>query len=425
MEFNHAGVGLVGGRLTLLRGGVSAVTLGNVVVAGSVAGMLAAGPRQLESNTFVALALAWTVTTIFGYGLAMPTEQLITRRVGGRDGRGLGGPISTLVAAGILTILTMTILAMTGSVSSGMRPMAPVAIAGVVGWVALVSARGHLAGKNRLHAYAGSLLTEGVTRLSLVAAAFMFPGAAAILLGASVGAPILMAALATYLALHRPSLANGRRVTARLDAEQIHFILVAAGYQVTLNAAPIILAWRLEPAQQSSIGSFVIASSYYRLAAVLGGGFTTATLVSLSRLWANRQHRQFSRRLWRGTLGAGAVVAGATLVAMALGPVAVPLLNGGDPHLAGTIVVALGASTVLATAASVATTGLMAAHRGWVAALCWLTGAAGTVGVLLFVDTLGTLVAAGLVFGPAVALAGAVLTNPRTPVAGIANPASD
>src|SRR6478735_2901642 len=72
---------LVTRQRTPRRGGVTEVTLGNLAIALSVVAMLAVGPRTLGTEAFAGFALAWTATTLFGYGLAMPTEQLVARRV--------------------------------------------------------------------------------------------------------------------------------------------------------------------------------------------------------------------------------------------------------------------------------------------------------------------------------------------------------
>jgi O-antigen/teichoic acid export membrane protein len=209
----------------------------------------------------------------------------------------------------------------------------------------------------------------------------------------------------------------GVRGSSPQSFEQLTFVLVAAGYQVCLNSAPLVLAWRLEPGLRVAVGAFVIASSYYRLAAVLGGGFATQTLVSLSRLWAAGQQAAFAKQLVRGVLGAGAVTAAATAAAAAAGPWVVPLLNGRDPHISGVVVAALAVSTVLATAASVATAGLMASHHGRSAAVWWMAGSAAHVAVLAMADTIGPTTAVALLVGPGIVLVGVATTMARVATA--------
>ena len=63
------------------RGGATQVTVMLGFVAASGAALLAVGPRLLDDRMFAGLAIEWTVSTIFGLGVAAPTEQLVNRRL--------------------------------------------------------------------------------------------------------------------------------------------------------------------------------------------------------------------------------------------------------------------------------------------------------------------------------------------------------
>ena len=66
-----------------------APTAGFLTVGVSAFAMLAAGPRLLGDAEYSGLAVAWTVATIFGFGLAIPAEQTITRRIAGGGEAGI------------------------------------------------------------------------------------------------------------------------------------------------------------------------------------------------------------------------------------------------------------------------------------------------------------------------------------------------
>jgi O-antigen/teichoic acid export membrane protein len=410
MESRKPGVMTVSRPPALLHSGVSAITLGNIAVAVSVAAMLAAGPRLLGHGAFVGLGLAWTLTTLFGFGLAVPTEQLITRRTSSRDPRGVALPIRNLVLLCLTACSVLPLVAREADATSTFPLLAPCAAAGLVGWTVLALARGRIAGVSDLRAYARSLGLEALLRLLLVSAAVMRPAWAPLLLAGSVGAPTIVTGLVGLRLRREYPVITG---TSGREREHLTFILVAAGYQLCLNSAPLVLAWRLDPTTRVGVGAFVIASSYYRLASILGGGFATQTLVSLSQLWAQGQREDFRGQLARGVLGAGVVTAAATVGVLLLGPVAVPLLNGRDPELDAPVVAALAVSTVLATAAAVATTALMASRHGRSAAAWWIGGALVHVSLMALSKDIGVTTAVALLAGPAIVLTGILTTTAR------------
>lgn len=411
----------VGLRRELVHGSVSAVTLGNVGIAISVAVLLAAGPRLLGAGPFVGLSLAWTLTTVFGYGLAMPTEQLITRRRSARDPRTSGRPILLLFLAGLLSCVALPLVGSQMLRAGETAITVPAAAVGIAGWALLATARGRVAGSGKLYAYAGLLSLEAATRVLLVVAAVAFPTGATWLLGSAVGVPIVVSAVAGLI--RQPI--NPRRQVANIrlgwqpgpgrESEQATFVLVAVGYQLCLNAAPLVLAWRLDATSHQTIGAFVITSSYYRVAAVLGAGYATHTLVTLSALWSSGSREQFRQGLWRGVISATAVTTAATVGAAALGPIAVPLLNGRDPEIPLVVLAALAVSTVVATAAAVATTGLMASQRGSASAAWWLLGAGVQLVLLATTTRIGGTVALALLAGPVIVLVGVLATAHRLP----------
>ncbi|GAB2766296.1 hypothetical protein GCM10027039_29140 [Terrabacter koreensis] len=403
-----------------VRRSVSDVTLGNVAVAASVVAMLAAGPRVLGLQPFVGLALAWTATTLFGYGLAMPTEQLLSRRLSSGTDPRIGPPCRRLLSMAVL-VSVVTGLWAAGSPAADVYPaMLPATLLGVWGWVVASIVRGRVAGQGDLRSYAWLFGAEAMGRLALVGGSLLMPAAAPALIGGAIGLPILLAGalglsrlrgtpskgpdmLARAATPKRTRNAAGTRAADRV--EHIGFVLVAVGYQVSLNAAPIILERRLGGTPEfEAVGAFVIANSYYRLASVLAGGFATPALISLSQTWARRDAQAFARHLRRAVIGVTLVASAATMLAAALSPLALPLFYGRSPELATVVTIALASSTVVATAAAVTGTALMASGKAATAACCWLAGSLALTALIAADSDLSVMTAVGLLAGPCLTL---------------------
>lgn len=403
------------------RGGVASVTISNLAVGASAALLLGGAPRLLGHVSFVGLSLAWTVTTVFGYGLAMPTEQLLSRRLNARDARGASSPTLWL---GLMAAACAVAVILLGSKSEAARTdpyLTASAVVGILGWALVASVRGRVAGGGDLHAYAWLLGVEAAARILLVAVAAAHRPWAAWLLAASIGGPILVAGLAGVQAASRkptstvgpggakspsPPQPSGR-------AEPLAFIFVALGYQVCLNSPALVLEARVGAAAATSVGAFVVASSYFRLASVLAAGYATHALASLSHAWGIRDFDGFHRLLRKALVGATTMSALTTAVAAAVSPLALPLFYGRDPHLGRMVLASLAISTVIATVAAVSATALMAVGHGASAAAWWLFGGIVLTLVIAFDQDLGALTAIGLTAGPAVALCGLLITTAR------------
>lgn len=407
---------------TARRGGVLDVTIGNLSVAASVVVMLAVGPRSLGPEAFVGCALAWTATTVFGYGLAMPTEQLISRRVISSDHSQAQMAARRLVLIAAIASAATTAWAAWSPAARTYGLMLPAVLVGIWGWTLAAVVRGELAGRGNLRSYSWIFGLEACMRALLVAAAWLAPGDAPALLACSIGLPVL-AASAAGLALScrgRPT-SESRRITlgdavignrTAIEAsserrEQFAFVIIAAGYQVCLNAAPIVLEWRLgATADAALIGAFVVANSYFRLASVLTGGFATPTLVRLSAAQARGDETAFGRDLRRALLGVTATAGLATITSIVMAPVVLSLVYGRSLLLAPIVSAALAVSTVAAAVAAVTGTALMAIGDAGAAARWWALGAVTLLVIVALDDHLSGLTAAGLVMGPAVTLGG-------------------
>lgn len=390
---------------TLRRSGFTEVTLGNLSVALSVVAMLAVGPRALGPQAFAGFALAWTATTLFGYGLAMPTEQLVARRVSAGMSTQTKAPILRLVVLGMLAAIGALAWAGWSATAATYAHTGFAVLSGIVGWTLASAARGHVAGSGRLGSYAGLFAAEALLRLVCVVGAVTTPSAASWLMACAVGIPILLAGalgamarrgVAPVILSHAPNM--------DVRGEQLSFVLIALGYQVCLNGAPLVLDWRVGESAPATVGAFVVASSYFRLASVLAGGFTTPALVSLSRSWAFGELGEFSRGLGRAVRGVAIVAAAASGMAVAFAPLALTLFYGRNPGVSLGIALALATSTVAATASAVAGTGLIAAGRARWAALCWILGAACMVGLVSLDAQIGLATGVGLVAGPGLVL---------------------
>ncbi|WP_076260294.1 hypothetical protein [Intrasporangium flavum] len=404
---------------SLRRGGAPAVTAGNLVVAGSVLAALAAGPRVLGHEAFTGYSLAWTAITVFGYGLAMPTEQMISRRLN-------ADPAADVRAASLrLALVTVGVSALAliwaaqSPADKSFTFLGTATVLGVVGWTVAAIARGRVAGSGDLRRYAGLFGLEGGVRIILVAAAIAVPeSVGAPVLAAALGGPVLVAGLVGAVrGLTQTGPIPGGSSSEEPKAEQLAFVLVALGYQACLNAAPFVLERKLLDAP-ALIGAFVVTSSYYRFASVLAAGFTTPALVRLSHARARGDMAGFSVMRRRASLAAMAVSALATAAAAGASPIALPLLYGQAPDVPPVVVVGLAASTVVATTAAVAGTALLASRRAGAASVLWILGASVLLVLVALDPGLGWVTAVGLVAGPSVVLAGTLILGRRADRAG-------
>ena len=140
-------------------------TVGVVAVALSSALMLAAGPRILGTHAFSGLAIAWTATAVFGFGLAAPTEQLVIRRLNAGAPHAVRPPMTVLAALAALAIVASVVLGLTSTTRHSFHPLIPTMVVGVGGWYVLTFVRARLAGAGDLTSYARVLWAESVTRV--------------------------------------------------------------------------------------------------------------------------------------------------------------------------------------------------------------------------------------------------------------------
>lgn len=388
------------------RGGVRVVTAGFVLVGGSGFALLAAGPRLLGAASYSGLALVWTVSNLFGIGLAAPTEQVVTRGLNANLSDVVRKPMLRL--AGVATIMVTLLLGfalsrMNRGDSSG--PMLGMALA-VAAWVPATWVRGRLAGAGDLVGYGWVLGVESVVRLSMIAGAIAVRGWAPGLLDLAVGLPVLVAASVGLLFRHAPRNAASEERAA--SVEQLSFVLYAVGFQVCLNGAPLLLQWRIGASQPALVGAFVSASTYFRMPTLLTGGILTKSLIDLSHAWGRSNAADFALFARRGMLQTTALVAGAIALLGIAAPFALPLYYGRPLRLPVSVIVGLAISTIAAMVAAAAVQPLLAAGRGNTVAAVWLAGAALTSGVLVAAGDVGTWTAVGLAAGP-VFVAGAAL----------------
>jgi O-antigen/teichoic acid export membrane protein len=387
------------------RGNASGVTAGLLVVAASGAAVLTVGPRLLDQASFNGLAVVWTISTVFGFGIATPTEQLLNKRLNAaRAESPLRAARTCMLLAGAALVVLVVALP-SAPVATGFPLAVPGSCAAVFGWMACAITRGRLLGAGDLRAYAVSQALEGVTRLLLISLALVGVHPA-LLLTAAVGLPLIVAA--AWGASWRVKRAPGaHQLPSGVGREQAGFILVALGYQFALSAAPLLLQWRGEA---TVTGAFVLATSYFRAPAILVGGIVIqamSVLSSASSAGLTTSFRREARRMLSRVL----VLSGAaTALGAALAPVALPVLFGEPLGLPLFTFVALGLSTVIAVCAGACTSSLLAANRAGPAVVAWLLGSlalslsadalppqVGVMGWALLAGPVVTLVVAGLV----------------------------
>lgn len=396
-------------RIAVRRGGAVHTTAGVVAVAVSSAAMLAAGPRQLGHSGFDGLALAWTICAVFGFGLAAPTEQLMTRRMNVAAARAMGEPITGLACTAVIAIVATVAATANSRAAHHFSPLASSASLGIAGWVLLTLVRARLAGAGDLRRYSVVLATEAATRIALVAIAVADSGRAAWWFGAAVGVPLLVASAAGIAAPSSHSTATEFGPRRLVTREQLAFIAVSAGFQACVNAPTLLVQWRTSTA--GAVGAFVAANTYFRAPTILMGGIATHALVALSHAYGVGDERTF-RALRLAAMRNVAVVTGTAIAAeSALAPVLLPAYYGSNTGLPTALLVGLAVSSLLAVLAGIAVQPLLAGARTGSAAGAWVLGGAVCCGLFALSKGTDTLAVVALISGPAAALGLALVSG--------------
>ena len=393
------------------RGGPVGTTVGVTLAAGSYAALLAAGPRLLGTYHFGGLAIAWTVAAVFGFGLATPTEQLITRRLNVGAPDAIRPALSALGIAGAIAAAGCIVAATASSLQHGYRPFGVATVVAIASWVALAYVRARLAGAGDLTRYAGVLIVESTTRVAFVLVAVLFRSAAGWLLGLAIGVPLAVAAAVGLLTTPDTppdttpdtphAVARGPR--RLVSADQVAFLLVSLGFQACLNGPALVVGWREHT--QSVVGAFVAASTYFRAPTILMGGIVTHALVALSHAWATDDAPAFRAAARRAMITATGLTAAVVAVLAALEPVVLRVYYGHAVHLPTAVLVGLAVSSVLTVAGGVAVQPLLASGRNVAAGAAWASAAIVTLIIVALPAHLGATTAVGLIAGPLVAVA--------------------
>ena len=421
--------------MSLLRGALAHV----LVVAGPSVGfaanglsvfvLLALGPRLLGEATYSGLAVAWTIVTIFGVGVATPGEQTIIRLSAHSGPSGAARRVAQRVAGLGVPLLALIGLGLAGVTVPWLHEtpwLVGVAVA-VLGWVLIVAPRGELAGAERYQAFTAVIVVEAVGRLLFAGAAWLWPGSAAWWLALAMGLPIIVAAVVAVVVNRRPKTGVGAppeiepsvpvSATGSTWSEQTTITIVALMVQAVLNTAPLWLA-HAATADPQLAGQFVSAAAYMRIPMLIAGAFFTVALSQVSVTFAQGDragtHRGAVRHLGMG----GALTAVAVAVLLVVSGPGLLVLYGPGMAIGLPTLAVMGVATVAFVVAYLGTQVLLACRRSTSASVCW-TAAAVVTTVLLWAygDTAmaGALAVLAGVVVALVAQAGVVRWRPLLP----------
>jgi O-antigen/teichoic acid export membrane protein len=395
--------------------------------------------RALSRSEYGEITLLWSALYVAVSVLYRPVEQLLSRTIAERDARGASGTAHLRVAAtiqlGLGAVFLIAALLLRGPIEDdlfgGSATLYWVLVVAVLAYAASYFARGFLAGGRRFGLYGGLVLMESVSRC-------LFP--LAVVVGVAEGQEIvalgMVAAPLVSLAVVPWALGRGRRgppaagadgggaadaeVTIASSAEpaaappplapepsgtdraeapagDVEFTLARGGgfatavllimlaEQTFLNAGPLLVAATEGAAGAALAGLAFNALLIARAPLQLFQAVQTSILPHLTRLSTAGDTDPFRRSV---NLTLAAVAGFSALVALgllAVGPLAMELLFGGDAEYerVGLVLVGIGMGLYLASA----TLNQAALARGHArgAAGCWVVSAAVFVAFLLAV----------------------------------------
>jgi O-antigen/teichoic acid export membrane protein len=381
---------------------------------------------SLEEAEYGRITLLWSAVFITVSVLYRPVEQLLSRTIADRDARGVGGAEHLRVAATIQlslgVLFAVVALLLRGPIQDdlfgGSSALYWILIVTVLAYAASYFARGFLAGHHRFGPYGGLVLMEASSRclFALAVAVGIAEGQTAVALGMA-AAPIVSLAVVPW--------ALGRRLRAGTAAEPdpadaardpdpnaldaaardepaasaepqftlahgsgfaVAVLLIMLSEQTFLNAGPLLVE-ASEGERGAALAGFTFNVLLIARAPLqLFQAVQTSILPHLTRMRASGETDPF-RRSVNLTLTAIAVFAACVaLVMLAVGPLVMDLVFGGDfdYERGGLVLVSLGMGLYLA--AATLNQALLAHGRALQAATAWVACAAAFALFLLLAD---------------------------------------
>jgi O-antigen/teichoic acid export membrane protein len=390
--------------------------------------------HSLSEEEYGRITLLWSAMFITVSVLYRPVEQLLSRTIADHDARGITGSHHLRVAATIQLALGLAFavvaLALRGPIQDdlfgGSATLYWVLVVGVLAYAVSYFARGFLAGHHRFGLYGGLVLMEASSRclFALAVAIGIAEGQSAVALGMA-AAPIVSLAVVPPALARRLAPPGGEGDSALLDAaardepsardpalqgdasgitlrgtsgEPDFTLARGTGFaaavlvimvceQTFLNAGPLLIEASEDGARGAALAGLVFNVLLIARAPLqLFQAVQTSILPHLTRLRAGGETDPFRRSVNLTLLAITGFAACVALVMLAVGPLVMDLLFGGefDYGRGGLVLVALGMGLYL-TAATL-NQALLAHGRAAQASTCWALAALAFVLFLLLAD---------------------------------------
>jgi O-antigen/teichoic acid export membrane protein len=380
-------------------------------------GYFSLASHTLEEAEYGRITLLWSAVFITVSVLYRPVEQLLSRTIADRDARGVQGGEHLRVAATIQlslgVLFAVVALLLRGPIQDdlfgGSEALYWILIVTVLAYAASYFARGFLAGNHRFGLYGGLVLMEATSRclFALAVAVGIAEGETAVALGMA-AAPIVSLAVVPWAlgrrlrrqpqegapdpqaldaaAREEPSAREPEFTLAHGSGFAVSVLLIMLAEQTFLNAGPLLVE-ASEGARGAALAGFTFNVLLIARAPLqLFQAVQASILPHLTRMRASGETDPF-RRSVNLTLAAIAAFAGCVaLVMLAVGPLVMDLLFGGefDYERGGLVLVSLGMGLYLA--AATLNQALLAHGRAPQASAAWVACAAAFALFLLLAD---------------------------------------
>lgn len=377
---------------------LSLSTLAWGAIGASAFALLATGPRLLGATEYSSLALAWTIITIIGIGVVVPTKQVIGRAVKANEPKNNIIKIMKRLSIGctLIAILLVVDYSTTHILLSGSYLWLLGVIVGVLGWVMVAYPRGVLVGQGKFTQYSTILGLESILRILLCGLAWIFPNVAPQFLAASMGIPMIIAGIYGMIILYYPNdmavaITTLGKKTTTLFTEQISMTIVALGIQVVASTAPLWLATNAPAASIATVGMFVSATSYVRIPILFAGGIQAITLNKTTSYASSSKWKDIQQLTTKTLKNSTLISVAVTLILLAVSAPALAIFYGPGMQTTWLLLIVLGVSTVMLIANNIITQIGLASNKSTTFAKIWFTVAVITTIILaIFANTMLT-----------------------------------